>query len=51
MVADMVANKKIKLFMRGIKLKSYFVVPKTIKQDNIFFIMETPDKRKLQQIT
>ena len=31
MVADMVANKKIKLFMRGIKLKSYFVVPKTIK--------------------
>ena len=64
MIADMINNKKLdsivtELFIRGRKLnisiffimQSYFKVPKDVRINSThFFIMKTPNKRKLRQI-
>ena len=65
MIADMINNKKLnsivtELFVRGRKLnislvfitRSYFKVSKDDRLNSThFFIMKTPNKRELQQIT
>ena len=64
-IANMINNKKLnsivtELFIRGRKLiisiafitQSYFKVPKEVRLNTThFFIMKTPNKRELQQIT
>ena len=65
MIADMINNKKLnpvvtEFFIRGIKLnisiafitQSYFKVPKDLRLNSThFFIIKTPNRKKLQQIT
>ena len=64
MIADIESNKKLslivtELFLRGTKLnislvfisQSYFKMPKTMRLSaTYYFIMNIPNKRKLQQI-
>ena len=64
-IADMIYNKKLnllvtELFIRGRKLnvslvfitRSYFKVPKDVRQNTThFFIIKTPNKTELQQIS
>ena len=59
MIADMINNKKLELFIRGRNLnisivfitQSYFKVPKDVRLNSThFFITRIPNKRELQQI-
>ena len=64
-IADLLNNKKLnsivtELFIRGRKLniylvfitQSYFAVPKNIRLNSThYFVMKTPNKRELQQVT